>query len=210
MLTVGITGGIATGKSFVTGLLETHGAIVFSADEAARAVLLPGGQVVAAIALAFGTGAQNEDGSLNRPYLALRIFAEEEARATLNRIMHPPVLRLLRAQMDACQNDLPSDTIVVVEVPLLFETNMQAWFERIITVTASEQVQTVRLAARSSLSEAEARSRFASQLPLEWKARHSDFVISNEGSVFETRQFVADLWLLLRQAANAKRSQSRE
>src|SRR5690348_5304575 len=123
MLVVGITGGLATGKSLVTRRLHELGAVMFSADEAARAVLAPHGPVLAQIAADFGADMLTADGRLDRTRLGQRVFADATARAHLNQIMHPPILRLLRAQIDACRVDLPPTTVVVVEVPLLFETH---------------------------------------------------------------------------------------
>ncbi len=194
MLTVGITGGLATGKSLVTRLLEEQGAVVFSADQAARAVLSPHGQTLARISRSFGTDVLLPDGGLNRTLLGQRVFADTEQRETLNRILHPPIMRLLRAQMDACREDLPRNTVVVVEVPLLFETKMQMWFERIVVVTASLEVQVTRLKARNLLEEEDARRRIGAQMPLEYKAAQADYVIANEGFAPDIRQAVAALW----------------
>ena len=194
MLTVGITGGLATGKSAVTSLLQTCGATVFSADEAARTVLIPGGETVRRIVRAFGPAAQHEDGSLNRPYLAAQIFSDKQAREALERVIHPPILRLLRAQLEACAVDLPACTVVAVEVPLLFETKLQGWFERIVVVTASEEVQVNRLAARNHLPEAEARQRIATQMPLQAKMALADYLVTNDGGLDSLRPEVTHLW----------------
>lgn len=194
MVTVGITGGLATGKSAVTALLRTHGAIVFSADEAARAVMTPDGPTLQRIAAAFGQSAKNKDGSLNRAYLAERIFTDSESRKMLDRITHPPILRLLQAQIEACITDLSLVPVIAVEVPLLFETKMQTWFERIIVVTASQEIQVFRLASRNHLSEREARQRIAAQMPLQDKVAMADYVIVNDGAIEALRQEVARLW----------------
>ena len=173
MLTVGITGGLATGKSLVTRLLRERGAVVFSADQAARAVLIPTGKP-AANRRCVWAGHSQCGWQIESRLLGTRVFADEAPRGILNRITHPPILRLLRAQMDACRIDLPPDTLVAVEVPLLFETKMQAWFERIVVVTASEEVQVSRLAARNLLPQAEARRRLAAQMPLSQKIALAD------------------------------------
>jgi dephospho-CoA kinase len=205
MLTLGITGGLATGKSLVTRLMREHGAVVFSADQAARAVLIPNGQTLRQIAEAFGPDVLNADGSLDRALLGRRVFADTSARSILNRITHPPILRLLRAQMDACSVDLPPDTIVAVEVPLLFETKIQTWFERIVVVTASERVQVSRLDVRDLLPEAEAYSRIAAQMPLSHKIALADGVIVNDGSVETLTAAVDTLWNELKRPQIARR-----
>ncbi len=194
MLTVGITGGLATGKSLVTRLLAEQGAVVFSADQAARAVLSPHGQTLAEISRSFGTDVLLPGGGLNRPLLGQRVFADAAQRETLNRILHPPILRLLRAQINACCIDLHVDTIVIVEVPLLFETKMQTWFERIVVVTASLEIQVSRLKARDLLQEEDARRRIGAQMPSEYKAAQADYVIANEGSKPDLMQAVSTLW----------------
>ena len=194
MRTIGITGGLGTGKSLATELMREQGAITFSADEAARAALDPSGPTLRDIGRVFGADALNSDGSLNRAYLASQVFADEQARHTLNQLTHPPILRLLRAQIEACRVDFAPSAIVVVEVPLLFETKMQNWFEPIVVVSASQTVQLTRLRKRNGLSEEEARQRIAAQMPLELKVAQADVVLHNEGSPAELERDVKTLW----------------
>ncbi|HLK57500.1 MAG TPA: dephospho-CoA kinase [Chthonomonadaceae bacterium] len=193
-MVVGITGGIATGKSQVTRLLALQGATTFSADDAARAVLTPNGPVLQAIVRTFGPEMLLPDGQLNRAQMASRIFADPPARETLNRIMHPPIRRLLYDQIESAQEDLPPGSVVAVEIPLLFENNLQHWFERIVVVTASESIQVARLMTRNGLSEAEARNRLAAQWPLADKVARADDVIVNEGSWRALECAVEALW----------------
>ena len=194
MRVIGITGGLGTGKSAVTGLLRNLGAITFSADEAARAILNPNSPTLQEIARVFGANILNVDGSLNRPVLAAHVFANETGRQTLNSLTHPPILRLLRAQIEACRSDFAPGTIVAVEVPLLFETKMQDWFELIVVVSASQTLQINRVAARNGLSETEARDRIAAQMPLELKTAQADVVVRNEGDWAELLVSVRSLW----------------
>lgn len=194
MLTVGITGGLATGKSAVTALLRDYGATVFSADEAARAIMTPDGPTIRQILGAFGPSVRNMNGSLNRAYLAEQIFTDNQARKTLDHITHPPILRLLRAQVEACFRDFPTTLVIAVEVPLLFEAKLQTWFERIVVVSASEEIQVSRLASRNHLSEIEARQRIAAQMPLQAKVALADYVINNEGALPALHQEVIRLW----------------
>ena len=198
MLVIGITGGMATGKSVVTRLLAERGAVTFSADQAARAVMSPRSPTLTHIAHSFGSDVLLPSGELNRVVLAKRVFSDVRRRRTLNSITHPPILRLLRAQIDACRTDYASDTIVVVEVPLLFETKIQTWFERIVVVTASVEIQAARIAARNLLDETEARRRIAAQMPLRQKMALADFVIENQGSLSDLTQAVDALWRDLR------------
>ncbi len=182
MIVVGVTGGIATGKSRVMTLLRENGAVVFSADEAARAILIPGGTVLQEIAATFGTQVLNPDGTLDRSQLGRLIFANTDARERLNRITHPPILRLLHDQIMAARADLPSRSLIAVEVPLLHETHMEKWFDRVLTVAASEPVQIARLMQRDGLGAENARQRIAAQMPLTEKIRRSTDVLWNEES----------------------------
>ena len=182
MRIVGITGGIATGKSRVMTLLRDNGIVVFSADEAARAILVPDGAVLCEIAAVFGTQVLNPDGTLNRSRLGNLIFADDTARTRLNQITHPPILRLLHAQIMAARDDLPACSLIAVEVPLLHETHMEHWFDLVLTVAASEPVQVARLMQRDGLSEGIARQRVAVQMPLAEKISRSDEVLWNDES----------------------------
>lgn len=182
MKVIGVTGGIATGKSRTMQLLREYGAVVFSADEAARAVLAPGSAVLAEISETFGSSVLNPDGTLNRNRLGAMVFADANARESLNRITHPPILRLLHDQIQAARTDLPEESFIAVEVPLLYETHLEDWFDCVLTVAASEPVQIARLMQRNGLSEENARQRIAAQIPLAEKIRRSDFVLWNDGS----------------------------
>jgi dephospho-CoA kinase len=191
MLVVGITGGLATGKSLVTRRFHALGATTFSADEAARAVLTP--SLLSEIAAAFGGAILTPSGELDRAALGRRIFADPTARERLEQLTHPPILNLLSAQIDACRADLPA-AVVAVEVPLLFEKHLESWFERIVVVTASESVQKARLRARNGLDEAEADRRLAAQWPLALKAARAHHVLVNEGAVEDLYRAVDVLW----------------
>jgi dephospho-CoA kinase len=200
MLLLGVTGGLASGKSLVMRMLQERGATTFSADEAARAVLAPHGNVLKQIASAFGPEALTPEGTLDRTWLGRRIFTDEAARRRLNRIMHPAILRLLRAQIEAAQEDLPASTLVAVEVPLLFETNLQRWFELILVVSASETTQIARLHARDGLSEAEARQRLEAQWPMGEKVARADLVVPNDSSPEALQAAVEVVWKQLQSA----------
>lgn len=193
-MVVGITGGPASGKSAVTRMLRDRGAVTFSADEASRAVLTPGGPLLRALGAEFGQKALNPDGTLNRADVGRLVFADADARERLNRILHPAILGLLRAQIDAAREDFPDRIPIVVEAPLLFEANLARWFERIIVVIASETTQIARLRARNALNETEARARLESQWPIAEKAARADYTISNEGSLTDLERSVGRIW----------------
>jgi dephospho-CoA kinase len=209
---VGITGGPACGKSAVTRLLKLRGAIVFSADEAARAVLSTGGAIYSALVQAFGTGILSKGGELDRTALGRLVFSDAEARERLNRITHPAILRLLRSQLIGASKDFPAGAVIAAEVPLLFETNIAGWFERIVVVAASEATQIARLKARSGLNEAEARDVLKSQWPIQEKVRLADDVVWNEGSEDDLDTAVAKLWdqWTLHQPENLRNRQAKK
>ena len=191
---LGVTGGLATGKSFVVQLLKAKGAVTFSADEASRAILIPRGAVLREVATAFGPEAITPEGNLAREWLGKRIFADTQSRKQLERITHPPILRLLHAQIESALYDVSPQKVIVVEIPLLFETNLQDWFELIVVVSASESAQIARLQTRNGLDASEARRRLAAQWPLSTKMACADVVIQNEGSREEVAQTVDTLW----------------
>lgn len=194
MLFLGITGGLATGKSLVTRRLQALGAVTFSADEAARAILAPNGAAMRAIADQFGSSVLTSDSSLDRAALGARIFTDPDARQRLNAITHPLILRLLNAQMQAVRDDLPARTVVAVEVPLLFETHLEAWFDRVVVVTASEAIQVARLCERNGLDKDEARQRLAAQWPMAEKVARADDIIVNDDGIEAVYTAIDSLW----------------
>ena len=179
---VGITGGIATGKSRVTQLLHDRGFLTFSADEAGRAVIFPGSPIFQQITHTFGKLALTASGELNRQWLGALIFADSSARQALEQITHPAILRLLRAQLTAVETDFSRGQLVAVEVPLLYESHLETWFELIVVVTASLETQVERLRLRNGIDRYQAMLRISSQLPIAVKQDLADFVISNDGT----------------------------
>ena len=181
-MVVGVTGGIAMGKSTVTRLLSKCGATIFSADQASRAILQPGGIVLRQIADVFGSEILTPHETLNREKLAQRIFASPDLRLQLERITHPPLLSLLKSQIELEQRETSDSRIIVVEIPLLFEKNLQNWFDRIVVVATSQSMQLARLKHRHSLTNSEALARIAAQMPLAIKIEKADVVLDNEGT----------------------------
>lgn len=194
---IGITGGLATGKSAVTRLFRARGITVFSADEAARAILTE--PVRKSIAEAFGPEVLRPDGSLDRARLGALVFADPEARERLNHLTHPPILRLLRAQIESACKDLPPGSIVAVEVPLLYEIELSGWFDSVLVVSASESVQRTRLQSRNRLDSEEANRRIRAQWPLQEKEARADYVITNNGTCAELERAVDALIVRLKQ-----------
>ncbi len=191
---LGITGGIGSGKSAVTALLSELGAVTLSADTAARAVLAPGAPTVKEIAGAFGPDILLPDGRIDRAALGRVVFADPRARTRLEEITHPPILSLLRKQIDSARAAAAPGTVIAVEVPLLYEAGMDGWFDRVLVVTAPEDQLTARLRLRDGLTVKEVRQRMAAQIPPDQKAARADYVIDNSGTPEQLRQSVHALW----------------
>ncbi len=191
---IGITGGIGTGKSTVATMLGELGAVTINADDAAREVLDPESEGLREVAAAFGQEVIHPDGTLDRAKLADIVFEDSEARKKLEAITHPRILALMRKWIDRAQRRNLPDSIIAVEVPLLFETGMEGWFDRIVVVSASEPSQVKRLRDRSQLSESEALARIKAQMPLAEKTARAHHVIPNDGSLADLRKAVKRLW----------------
>lgn len=204
---VGLTGGIATGKSTVTGMLRDLGAYVVDADVWARKVVEPGSDGLQEIAETFGKGVLREDGSLNRAALGQLIFANSSARQQLNDITHPRVRAGMKAESKTYLTLHPNQPIVW-DVPLLFEGETLQLVDTTVLVYAPQHVQLERLMARDGYSEADARARIEAQLSIEEKRALAANVIDNSTTLANTRNQVVRIWQrLLSQAAAEAASQ---
>jgi dephospho-CoA kinase len=190
---IGLTGGIASGKSTVAGMLADKGAWVVDADQLARRAVEPGSLGIQEITGEFGPGVIAADGSLDRARLGELVFSDEDARRRLNSIVHPKVLELSQEQIRKA--DRAGARLVVYDVPLLFETGREGEFDAILLVAVDPVTQLGRLRQRSGLDESQARARIGSQMPLERKRELATWVIDNSGTLEETRIAVDDLWL---------------
>jgi dephospho-CoA kinase len=198
-LRIGLTGGIASGKSLVAGILRDLGAAIVDADRIARAVVAPGGPAYDAVVRAFGPEVVRSDGTLDRQALAARIFADPASRRRLNALTHPHIRRRM-AEEATRFTDSPGIDVIVFDIPLLLDTTdgRDLGLDAIIVVYADDEVRVRRLMARDGLSEAEARRRLAAQVPLRDKVARADWVIDNNGAPEETRRRVAQVWAVLR------------
>lgn len=181
---IGLTGSIATGKSTVANMLREYGLPIVDADVIARQVVAPGTTTLAQIVEAFGPETLLEDGTMNRAYIGQQIFHEPDKRALLNGIIHPAIRAEMLAQRDAY---VEAGQHVVMDIPLLFESKLMHYVENILVVAVSEDTQLARLMARNDLSEADARARIASQMPICEKIDGADAVLHNDGSLDETK-----------------------
>lgn len=191
LLRVGLTGGIATGKSTVSRMLRELGAWIVDADEAARKAVEPGQPAWHEVRRVFGEEYFLPNGQLDRGKLGELVFADEAARRKLESIIHPRVFELM--EKEAAQRELAGDKIVVFDIPLLFETGYQK-VDKTVVVYAPVEVQLERLIARNGLTRAEAEKRIAAQMPIEEKVSRADYVIDNSGSLESTRRAVHALW----------------
>jgi dephospho-CoA kinase len=198
MVRVGLTGGIASGKSLVAAELAERGAIIIDADVLAREVVKPGTPALAAIAERFGSEALN-DGRLNRSRLAEIVFADPLARRDLERIVHPAV-RARAVELERAADAADAAAVVVHVIPLLVETGQQQNFDFVVTVDVDQETQVQRLIARNRFSRAEAESRIAAQATREERRAAADVVLDNTGSVAQLREQIAALWTVLTSA----------
>ncbi|HEX2336454.1 MAG TPA: dephospho-CoA kinase, partial [Hyphomicrobiaceae bacterium] len=183
MVRVGLTGGIASGKSMVAEELAARGAIIIDADVLAREVVEPGTPALAAIIDRFGAQVL-KDGQLDRARLAQIVFADPLARRDLERIVHPAV----RARAAELERDAGDAAVVVHVIPLLVETRQDQEFDLVVTVDADYEAQIQRLMMRNGFTRAEAESRIAAQASREDRKRAADVVLDNTGSVTQLRE----------------------
>ena len=195
---VGVTGGIACGKSTVSKLLSKKGAVPINSDEIGHQLLKRGSPVMEALLKAFGTDILDESGDVSRQKLGTIVFNDKAARERLNAIMHPPIVQQSRSEANRLVAE-DANCVVLIDAPLLIEANSQDTVDVIVVVTASTQIQLQRLLERAiaqnrSLSQAEAQARIDSQMPLSEKVKYADFVIENNEMLEELEQKVDSLW----------------
>lgn len=182
---VGLTGGLACGKSFVGDVLRGYGCLVIQADELGHAVLDPGGEAYDGVVREFGSEVLDADGRIDRRALAAQVFGEPARLAALNRLVHPPVFRRedeLIAEFAARE----PHGIAVVEAAIMIETGNYRRYDRIVLVTCREDQQVERALRREGASESDVNARLSRQMPLEEKRKYAHFVIDTSGEKEET------------------------
>ncbi|MFF1878834.1 dephospho-CoA kinase [Leifsonia sp. NPDC058230] len=193
MQLIGLTGGIASGKSTIARRLADHGAVVVDADKIAREVVEPGTPALAEIAEAFGDAVIRPDGSLDRPALGAIVFADEDARLRLNGITHPAVLKASTARFEEAAAVDP-DVIVVYDVPLLVESANEYPFDQIVVAHAGSDTRIDRLVRLRGMDPAEAERRIRSQASDDERLAVADVVIDTDGSLERTIEQTDALW----------------
>jgi dephospho-CoA kinase len=186
---VGLTGGVASGKSTVSRLLEEAGAIVIDSDKLAREVVAKGTPGLAAIVEAFGAHVLTPDGELDRPKVAALVFADESKRKLLEMIVHP----LVHQRSQEIEAAAPSDGLVVHDIPLLAEAGLAAAFEAVIVVDAPEDLQVERMIRDRGMTEEEGRARMAAQASREQRRAIATYVILNDGTLEDLERKVAEV-----------------
>ncbi|MDQ1642664.1 MAG: dephospho-CoA kinase [Actinomycetota bacterium] len=191
---VGLTGGIGSGKSAVAELLSSYGAVIVDADVLAREAVAPGSPGLARVVEEFGPDVLAGDGSLDRARLAGLVFADPDRRAALNAIVHPYV----RRRSEELTAAAPEGAVVVQVVPLLVENDLQGGYDVVVVVDASDEVQEQRLVGLRGMTPEDARARIAAQAGREERRAAADVVIDNDGTRAELEEQVRELWDRLR------------
>jgi dephospho-CoA kinase len=200
MLRVGLTGGIATGKTTVGLMFVELGCHLIDADKITHELLQPGRPVYDAVVQTFGKTILAEDGAINRKALGGIVFSDPEARTKLNGLVHPAVIQRQRDWLNEMETKDPAG-ISIVDAALMIEVGTYKSYDKVIVVTCSPEVQKRRLSQRSGLSEQDIEARIRSQMPLEEKIKYADFVIDNSGDSAQTRAQVQEVNSKLREFA---------
>ena len=193
MILVGLTGGIGSGKSTISSLLEGKGAIIIDADAIVREVQLPGSAVLTELVAKFGAGVLAADGSLDRQAVANIVFTDPEALKALNAIVHPAVGKEMNRRMIEQRT---TDHVVILDIPLLTE-NPREGLQGKIVVDVPVEVQVVRLVQYRGFDEADARARISRQATREQRLATADFVVDNSGDLADLQPQIDKLWLWL-------------
>lgn len=193
---VGLTGGIATGKSTVSQMLRVRGAAIVDADQVAREVVEPHTPGWKRIRERFGDRILRSDGFLDRKALREVVFRDPQARRDLNGILHPLIRERMLEKAESLERERP-ERIIVFDIPLLYESRLTHWVRKVIVVYIPESLQIRRLMAREGIGEEEALRMIRAQMPIEEKKRMADCLIDNSGTLEETERQVDHLWRYL-------------
>jgi len=186
LLRAALTGGIATGKSYVRARLAGHGLPTLDADTLARDAVAPGTSGLAAVIARFGADLLLADGSLDRRALGVVVFADTQARADLEAIIHPRVREATGHWLDRLAT--AGESVAIVDIPLLYETGRDTDFDRVVVTSCPRSQQVARVVERDGLTVAQAEARIDAQLPTDDKVRRADFVIDTGGTFGDTNR----------------------
>ncbi|OGQ01506.1 MAG: dephospho-CoA kinase [Deltaproteobacteria bacterium RBG_19FT_COMBO_46_12] len=200
MLIVGLTGGVASGKTAISQVLKGEGAYIIDADQIARELVQPNRPAWNELIRAFGKEILQEDGSIHRKKLADKVFADPKKRKLLNQILHPRI----KEEMDRRTKEIGQkdpEAIVVIDAPLIVELGDQRDMDKLIVVASTQTQQIERLKERDGISPEEALRILSSQMPVEEKVKLADYVIRNEGSIEEAKKRGKEVFKELRKVA---------
>jgi dephospho-CoA kinase len=193
-IVLALTGGIGSGKSSIATLFAEWGAAVVDADELAREVVSPGSDGLHAVIRRFGTEVLHKDNSLNRKKLGQLVFSDPQARTDLEQILHPLIRQRWLSTLETLKK-AAQHPVIVYAVPLLFESgNSYQEIDKIVLVTCRQEIRIKRICQRDKITEADARARITTQLPDEDKAKRSDYVVRNDGSLAELTARAREVW----------------
>ncbi|GAB4256528.1 dephospho-CoA kinase [Thermincola ferriacetica] len=193
MKVIGLTGGIASGKSAVSSILRQLGAEVIDADVVARQVVAPGEPAWQRIVQAFGPEILKDDGNINRPFLGQIIFNDPVKRRILNEITHPEIIKSIAAEAEKYRAQNKKGQVVVIDAPLLLEVGLHKLVDEVWVIYVSPETQIERLMKRNNFTREQALARINSQMPMEEKLRFADKIINNDGSLANTRKQIEQL-----------------
>ena len=194
---IGLTGGIATGKSTVAEMLVKRGALLVDADQIARDVVAPGSEVLVKIATFFMEQYQlnvvQENGALDRKTLGELVFSNPHAKEALNSMIHPPIRKQIIERIQTLERENPQK-LIIADIPLLFESKYDYMFDEVMLVYVSRQTQLQRLMKRDGITLEQAEQRLAAQLPIDEKRKLASVIIDNSGIFADTERQIEQFW----------------
>jgi dephospho-CoA kinase len=194
---IGLTGGIATGKSTVAEMLVKRGALLVDADQIARDVVVPGSEVLVKIETFFMEQYQlnvvQENGALDRKTLGELVFSNPHAKEALNSMIHPPIRKQIIERIQTLERENPQK-LIIADIPLLFESKYDYMFDEVMLVYVSRQTQLQRLMKRDGITLEQAEQRLAAQLPIDEKRKLASVIIDNSGIFADTERQIEQFW----------------
>lgn len=202
MIVIGVTGGIGTGKSYVSGYLQEWGATLINADKVGHEALKKGTKVHADIVAAWGPGLLTPEGEIDRKKLGSIVFGNPQALARLNSIIHPQMAQMMAQEIDRLRQQ--GVEMVVLEAAILIEANWQGLVDEVWMTTAPEEAVIQRLAGRDGFAAEQVRARIRSQMPTEERAKHATIIINTDCDIPATKAEVRKLWERLKGRGSVK------
>lgn len=195
---IGLTGGIASGKSTIASFFKDEGIPVIETDQIAKTILQPGSDAFNKVVKHFGEEILLSEGIINRKALGERIFKDEHERDILNQIVHPEVRIITQSKADVLKKE--GHAIIVIDVPLLFEAGFDQDVDQTLVISVPKDIQIERLMARDGIEKAYALKKINAQMPLKEKRKRADFVIDNRGSILDTKNQFNEVLKALKEA----------